>query len=60
MSKEKENDMEMEMEIDVLDQNDHIITIRLHSKNRLKKERLHELGATKIQIYQPRYGVFDK
>ena len=41
MDKPKENDME----IDVLDQTDHLITIRLDGKMSLKKESLKKFGA---------------
>ncbi len=54
MAKKKENDME----IDVLDQNDNLITIRLDEKNRLKKESLKKYGATSIQIYHPKFSGF--
>ena len=54
MVDEKENDME----INVLDQNDHLITVRLDGKNKLKIESLEKFGAISIQVYHELLGDF--
>ena len=54
MNEENENDME----IDVLDQNDLLVTVRLDGKNKLNRASLEKYGALSIEVYHPKLSAF--